>query len=104
MFSVGRLLVTERTKRWTRQQKEEAHDLENRMLFWDFHWQDEGRSRRFIHKFNSPGSAKEAEKRLNELVVTSNWPGLESELKSLAGEEYNLRDIGWILNNLIKPC
>lgn len=49
-WDIGRTLITAQTKRWTAEAVQANDFHENRMIFADFKFSDEGRSRRLIAK------------------------------------------------------
>ena len=57
-LAVGRTLITRITKTWTSQQIKENDKYENCMVFAHFQAMDDGKSREFVCKFDTPQEAR----------------------------------------------
>lgn len=66
-YQQGRLLLTNNTKLWSKAQRDEADEQEHCMVFTGFAAEDEGRSRNFVCKCNSPYDAATLVQKLNSI-------------------------------------
>ena len=75
----GRLLLTANTRRWSKEQRDEADDIERRTAFANFKTADEGRSREYVFQFDSHAECKAAVEWHNELLRAANAGGKAPE-------------------------
>jgi len=70
----GRLLLTANTRRWSKEQRDEANDIERCTAFANFTASDKGRSRNYVFQFASRAECKAAVEWHNYLLETTNPP------------------------------
>ena len=61
----GKLLLTNTTLRWSEEQKDKAEFLERCLAFVNFSPEDQGKSRIYIYRFESPKECSKAVKEHN---------------------------------------
>jgi len=70
LWQQGRLLLTNITRRWSKEQRDEADDIERRTAFANFTESDEGRSREYVFQFSSHAECRAAVERHNYTLAT----------------------------------
>ena len=80
----GRLLLTDTTRRWSKEQRDEADDIERCTAFTNFTAADEGRGREYVFQFGSREECRAAVEWHNYALATSNEPAKGRE--PLCGE------------------
>lgn len=84
----GELLLTQTTKRWSEEQREEADAIERTMAFVRFHSHDEVRSRELVCKYQNAEECAAAVAKHN------------AELNQLKGKVSDMRDWAqWFINH-----
>lgn len=69
-WSTGYLLLTRDTKKWTNEQKSEANEIEQHLIFKHFSSRDAGKSRVLIKKCETKHEARNTTARHNNLCET----------------------------------
>lgn len=59
-WSTGRLLLTNDTKRWTKEERDKQDAIERTQIFTDFHTMDKGRGRKRVATFEGDNAAENA--------------------------------------------
>lgn len=95
VWSRGRLLMTDKTKRWSPQERAKTEEIERRMIFANFSGEDEGRSRipvcTMIEHYDWEDRA--------ELIASA--PKLKADNEALRAENKRLREA---LKDLLIPA
>jgi hypothetical protein len=70
-WNQGRLLMTDHTRHWRKDQVEAAEEIERRTAFAYFTGHDEGRGREYVFQFGSRDECKAAVDWHNELLKSA---------------------------------